>query len=67
MNVISAIVVLLVASVGLAQAQPASTGSGQAYPSKPVRVVTPYEVTALIRAEQEVYARVVREAKISAN
>ena len=25
-----------------AQAQPASTGSGQAYPSKPVRVVIPY-------------------------
>lgn len=42
MKVIAAVVALLVASVGLAQAQPASTGSGQAYPSKPVRVVTPY-------------------------
>ncbi|MFC5500154.1 Bug family tripartite tricarboxylate transporter substrate binding protein [Caenimonas terrae] len=31
----------LAAACGLAQAQPTSTGSGQAYPAKPIRVIVP--------------------------
>src|SRR5262245_25974581 len=32
----------LLCTAGIAAAQPASTGSGQVYPNKPVRLVVPY-------------------------
>ncbi len=41
-RLIRSIVGAMLVSTGVAQAQPASTGSGQAYPSKPIRMVVPF-------------------------
>ncbi len=37
-----AVAAMLVLAAGIAYAQAAPTGSGQAYPSKPIRLIVPY-------------------------
>ena len=55
-----------------ARAQTAATSAAQAWPSKPIRVITPVpaggtpaQFGALVRSEVEKWRRIIRQAKIA--